>query len=165
MDKRIKITIAITFLIVAIGLCLIWIFGDKLVKVTKDYGTSDLTFKADEPLVEKNKSDMDIYFENLTGDIIILGKKEDKKSFDNLEDFSDFVYNQKKDETLSEIKKKANFYYFTYNYKDGNSFYLVALYEDHHNYYAINFVCELEKKDEYKNKFLDWASSVRFLTN
>lgn len=165
MNKQVKITILVTFAVVAVGLCVIWFFGDKFVKYDKEYTTKDITFTSDEALIEKEKNGLDIYFENLTGDVIILGRKEDKNIYDSLKDFSDFMFDQKENDALSEVKKKNNFYHFTYQYEEGNVFYLVAMYENSHNYYIINFACELDSKKDYEDRFMDWASSVEFNSN
>lgn len=165
MSKQVKITIAVTFAVVALGLSIIWLFGDKFVNYDKEYSTKDITFKSDEALIEKEKEEMDIYFENLTGDVIVLGRKEKKESFDDLDEFVDFMYSQRKEDVLSEINKKDDFYYFTYKYTEGNVFYLGAMYETDNNYFIINFACQLNSKDLYEDRFLEWASSVKFNSN
>ena len=37
MDKRIKITLLVTFIVVLLGLCIIWLFTDKFIKYEKEY--------------------------------------------------------------------------------------------------------------------------------
>lgn len=165
MDKRIKITLLVTFIVVLLGLCIIWLFTDKFIKYEKEYETNEIIFKSDEALIEKEKENMDIYFENLTGDVIVLGRKESKDVSLSLEEFANFMYKQKESEALTKLNKKDNFYYFTYDYKEGNVFYLGAMYENTHNFYIINFACQLENRSEYEEKFLKWASSVRLNTN
>ena len=156
MNKK-TITAIIIFAVVAVAIVLIGIFGSKLFAGEKTYSAGDLTFKSSEALLEKTLSGYDVYFENVSGDVIILGKKEGKEELANyreeykdlsLEKYATVIY-EAEDDTISELKQSddKSYYYFTYDYTDGSEdiFYVGAMYETGNDFWLINFAC---KKNE-----------------
>lgn len=173
MDKK-KITAIVVFVVVAVIVVAIGILGSKLLSddTLKDYSTDELTFQSTETLTKKTISGYSIYFENVTGDVIVLGNKESKSELSklgyedlNLEKYATVIY-EGEDDTISELKQSEDnrFYYFTYDYKEGNEdiFYVGAMYETENDFWLINFACKLSEQKKYEEKFIEWASTVKF---
>lgn len=172
MDKK-KITAIIIFVVVAVIVVFIGILGSKLSNGTlKDYSTDDLSFQSTETLTKKTVSGYGIYFENVAGDVIVLGNKESKSDLSKvgyedltLEKYATVIYEGEED-TISELKQSDDkkFYYFTYDYKEGSEdiFYVGAMYETEEDYWLINFACKLSEQKKYEEKFIEWASTVKF---
>lgn len=173
MEKK-KINAIIIFSVVAVIVVAIGFLVVKLLNkdVTKTYKTKEFTFVASEALLDKKLEGYDVYFENLSADVVVLGKKETKDSLSNLgyseltlEKYASAIYESEED-VISKLKQSDDkkFYYFTYDYKSNsdNIFYLGAMYETNDNFWIINFACDFDEKDEYEKKFLEWASSVKF---
>lgn len=171
MNKKV-ITAIIIFVATAIIIAVIGIFSKNLKEVEKKYETDALSFVSTEALLKKKLEGYDIYFENLTSDIIVLGKRETKEElkklgYDNLtlEQYSKTIYENEED-TISKLKQSDDkkFYYFTYDYTEGvdDIFYVGAMFENNDEFWIINFACNLDKQDEYEKKFIKWASSVKF---
>lgn len=174
MNKKI-VTAIIVFVVVLLLVVLVGIFGNKFLNKERTYDTEYLSFNCNEALLEKELNGYSIYFENLTNDIVILGKKEVKSELLslghedlNLEKYSKLVYENEKD-TISDLKlsEDKRFYYFTYDYKEGidDIFYLVGVYETKDDFWMINFAGELDKQKQLEEKFLKWANSVKFKEN
>ena len=160
MDKK-KITAIVIFAVVAVVIVLIGLLGSKLLNndTLKDYSTDDLTFQSTETLNKKTVSGYGVYFENYAGDVIVLGNKENKA------DLAKLGY-EGEDDTISELKQSDDkkFYYFTYDYKEGSEdiFYVGAMYETENDFWLINFACKLSEQKKYEEKFIEWASTVKF---
>lgn len=173
MDKK-KITAIVVFAVVAVIIVAIGILGSKLLSddTLKDYSTDELSFQSTETLTKKTISGYSVYFENVSGDVIVLGNKESKSDLSKLgyddltlEKYATVIY-EGEDDTISELKQNDDkkFYYFTYDYKEGSEdiFYVGAMYETEDDFWLINFACKLSKQDKYEDKFVEWASTVKF---
>lgn len=171
--KNRKVITAILLFSLVFGLVVVFgIFGGSLVEKDKLYETSYFSFKSDEALLSKEINGFDVYFENLTGDVLIFGRSESKEDLAifgfedlSLKDYASSVYDIY-DDTLSKLTLSDNkrFYYFTYNYKDGDDviFYVGTIFEDDDRFWLVSFACEEDNKKEYEERFIEWANTVKF---
>lgn len=65
------------------------------------------------------------------------------------------------------IEDANNVTYFTYEKEiSGKDFYyLASVYKANDAFWLVNFACEKKNVNEYKDKFLKWASTVEFYEN
>lgn len=175
MNKKI-VTALILYLVVFIMMFLSSFFKvEFVVDITKTYKTDGFSFKSDEALLKRSNKDFEVYFENLSGSVGVIGRKESKSllesfGYNNLSlyDYSKFIYDNEESniKKLTDLKQSYNkeYYYFTYNFKEGinDLFYLKAMYETDEDYWIINFACTKDKQKEYESKFKKWANTIEF---
>ncbi len=170
MNKKL-LTAVIIFVIMSLIIIGVGVFGNNLFNYNVTYTKDDLSFKSNELLFERPEEGFVVSYSNLLQDVAVLANKESKEYLESLdykdltlEDYSKIVYDN--GERIGELKKQddKDYYYFTYNYKDDydDIFYLTAMYINKDDFWIVNFACDNNKKEQYEDKFLEWADSVTF---
>ena len=105
-------------------------------------------YESDEALVTALKESFE--------DLSIVGISKDS----TIEDYVKLIIESNEKDDHYELK--GNYAYFEYEATvDGSDFYYIAVtYKGKDAFWLVNFMCTKEDKNNYKNKFLDWADSV-----
>lgn len=105
-------------------------------------------YESDEALVTALKESFE--------DLSIVGISKDS----TIEDYVKLIIESNEKDDHYELK--GNYAYFEYEATvDGSDFYYIAVtYKGKDAFWLVNFMCTKEDKNNYKNKFLDWANSV-----
>ena len=105
-------------------------------------------YESDEALVTALKESFE--------DLSIVGISKDS----TIEDYVKLIIESNEKDDHYELK--SNYAYFEYEATvDGSDFYYIAVtYKGKDAFWLVNFMCTKEDKNNYKNKFLDWADSV-----
>ena len=81
----------------------------------------------------------------------------------SIEDYAKAVIkNNKQDDADLQLSEDGNFAYFVYEKEvSGKEFYYTAVvYKADDAFWLVNFACEDKNKEEYSEKFIDWASTI-----
>ena len=135
---------------------------------TKTYTSHGMSIDLPIGFYEKSLASATVYLESQTA--IITGLKETYTTLSqvglddssSLTDYLELVLeNNQKTESL---KEDDNLVYFTYEatVNDKNFFYTTVGYKTSDGFWLFNFACEVENKDIYASKFLEWAKTVKF---
>ncbi len=178
MNKKIITAISMFGVLLVLIVCA-GVFGKNLVfeipSVDTTYEVGDFSFKSDEFMFETKVDGFSIAFENLFGDVAVLGNSEKKSyllglGYDevSLENYANLAH-ETNENNPSELKKSESekYYYYTYTAGDekGKFYYLCVIYESEEDFWLVNFACKEEEKDEYKDKLIEWADSVIIKNN
>ncbi len=164
-----NIIIILLFLVAAFVVAFCF-YGNEKSKIYKTYSTDDLSFDSNQALLEKSNSEYDVYFENLTGDVIVSGKKDSKtklSSVNSLKEYSKFVYDNNKNNYFSDLMESEDksYFYHTYQNKEDNVFYVRTFFENDISYFIIDFACQVSERKEYEKEFLKWANSIKIFNS
>ncbi len=173
--KNKKIHILILIILIILIISLIYFFLIKKPKETENieekvYSSSGIKFKSNNFFQKVSNEKFDLSYIDPLNNIMVLGVQETKKELkkmkleiNSLKDYVEALY-KKQNNTLTDIEKRNNYYYFTYSYKTENNeefYYLIAAYETNDNYYTVNFTCPYNEKDKYTSALLELADTIK----
>lgn len=167
MKKNILLAISL-FVVFIILVLLVHFFAKDLTFKEKmyTYNSDGVSFKANEWLFKEDDEDLDFYYTNLTETIFISLTKELKSDLNDLEfnldlkGYADVIYSFGNYKNNEMKKSDKGYYYFTYTDVDDEYFYMAAMYESENYFYLMDFGANIEDKEKYEEKFLNWADSV-----
>lgn len=156
MKKRLfRIFSLFLVLLLIVGCSNTKVFEEKDLKITlsNSFKKGELEsvtyyYESDEALVTALKESFE--------DLSIVGISKDS----TIEDYVKLIIESNEKDDHYELK--GNYAYFEYEATvDGSDFYYIAVtYKGKDAFWLVNFMCTKEDKNNYKNKFLDWADSV-----
>ena len=82
----------------------------------------------------------------------------------SLEDYTDLVLRNNVLTAEFEERENEDYIYFSYEKSmSGKTFYYLATtHKAEDAFWLIQFACDKDDKDEFKDKFLDWADTITF---
>lgn len=147
--------------------------GCAFLEDEKTYEVNGIKITMANDMVEKDLVSQTAYLE---GDEVIFTAL--KESFTDLsqvgiteesalKDYANLILTGNKLDSKVIEDDTNNVTYFTYEKEiSGKDFYyLASVYKANDAFWLVNFACEKKNADEYKDKFLKWASTVEFYEN
>lgn len=172
MKKRIILAISLFVTFIVLVFAVHFFAGDLVFKEKiYTYGSNGVTFKTKDWLIENDDAEYDFYYSNFTETVMVTLTKEAKEDLNDLtfnldlKGYADIIYSYGNYKTDKIVRSDKGYYYFTYTDIDEEYFYMAAMYESENYFYLMDFGCDYIYKEQYKDKFLDWANSVELEEN
>lgn len=161
MKRFLSVALLVALMVLLLAAC-----GEPKVETPKtlDYTLGDTGVVVTLPTelgFERMESELNEFFGvGANGEWSIIVNMDENDAY-TLEEFIDYTA---KANGADGAKKTANGnFYFTYE-DEGYSFYTVAL-EHNSCYYRVTFYCFSDVWNDYKDNFVDWATTVRIATD
>lgn len=105
-------------------------------------------YESDEALVTALKESFE--------DLSIVGISKDS----TIEDYVKLIIESNEKDDQYKIKDKYAYFEYEATVDESDFYYVAVTYKGKDAFWLVNFMCTKEDKNNYKNKFLDWADSV-----
>lgn len=158
----------------AIGIaicCLAFFFVKEFTKkdVAKEYTKDGFSITLEGNFEEKEQKNFDIYYESLTSFVAVL--KEDFDSLklieldenSTLEEYGKAVLksNNLSDKELHDLDGKYKYFEYDATMDKEKFYYIGVVTKGSDSFWLINFCSEYKNKDEFKDKFINWAKTIK----
>lgn len=138
---------------------------DKL----KNYSSNGFSISLPKNFYEKSYASTTAYFESPTS--IVSALKEDFSSLEvvnigkdsTLDEYADAVAKNNNVTVNLKDVSDTNYKYFIYEKSNAGKdfYYMGVILKVNDAFWLVNFACEKSKKDEYHNKFIEWAKTIK----
>ena len=160
--------------IVAIAAVLLTVLCSACGKTTKEktFTVEEMKLTLDDSFKEDTYEGYTKIFLSKTKEAGVYALREDKSLLGGrkitLDEYVDLIRssNEAKGLNIEETSEHHGIPYLEHNYVNSDSKvtyrYLTAMYESEKAFWFVQFVCEKNKYNTYRNDFLSWAQSVNF---